>query len=343
MNKSKIDWCDHTWNPVTGCLHGCKYCYARRNVSRFSGDVRRNKMAKDNYRTIKSPDGARDLYILDTPMKNETGSVLVYPFGFEPTFHRYRMTRMDELKMGRNIFVGAMADMFGNWVPDEWITEILGYCVDNPKHNYLFLTKNPKRYGQMEKVRLLPDREHMWYGFSYTNNRSEWWTGGDGGKHRFVSIEPLLEDLQLFDTDMPCCMMQWVIIGAETGGSKSRVVPEVAWIEKIVAHCDKYHIPVFMKESLLPIVGEKSMRREFPPELLRREISRKMDEKLYGTCCICGSKRKKSSMVTLSARSRRGAGTKNFCYMCKSCFEGFCNEHSIEIPKLEHTEVKRNG
>ena len=36
MNKTKIDWCDSTWNPVTGCLHGCEYCYARGIANRFS-------------------------------------------------------------------------------------------------------------------------------------------------------------------------------------------------------------------------------------------------------------------------------------------------------------------
>lgn len=46
MNKSKIEWCDHTWNPITGCRHNCEYCYARRMTARFAGDVRLNKMAK---------------------------------------------------------------------------------------------------------------------------------------------------------------------------------------------------------------------------------------------------------------------------------------------------------
>lgn len=49
MNKSKIEWCDHTWNPITGCNHGCHYCYARTMTARFSGDVRLNKMCKADY------------------------------------------------------------------------------------------------------------------------------------------------------------------------------------------------------------------------------------------------------------------------------------------------------
>ena len=67
MNKSKIEWCDHTWNPITGCNHGCHYCYARTMTARFSGDVRLNKMCKADYSTQTGPDEST-LYILDKPM-----------------------------------------------------------------------------------------------------------------------------------------------------------------------------------------------------------------------------------------------------------------------------------
>ena len=111
MNKSKIEWCDHTWNPITGCRHGCKYCYANHMVKRFAGDTRLNIMAKKDYRMEASHDGSEDVYVLDEPMLNETGKPLVYPFGFEPTFHRHRLNTLDKLKMGNNVFVGAMPDM----------------------------------------------------------------------------------------------------------------------------------------------------------------------------------------------------------------------------------------
>ena len=146
MNRSKIEWCDHTWNPITGCRHHCEYCYARKMSKRFAGNIMLNKMAKKDYSLVPSADGGEDLYLLDTPMINETGSPLIYPFGFEPTFHRYRVDSLSKLKMGNIIFVGAMCDMFGSWVPDEWIKEIFNTCMNYPIHNYLFLTKNPKRY-----------------------------------------------------------------------------------------------------------------------------------------------------------------------------------------------------
>ena len=57
MNKSKIEWCDHTWNPVTGCRNGCSYCYANTMVKRFSGDARLNKMDKGSYLLVEAADG----------------------------------------------------------------------------------------------------------------------------------------------------------------------------------------------------------------------------------------------------------------------------------------------
>ena len=57
MNRSRIEWCDHTWNPISGCRHGCTYCYARRMAARFSGDIRLNLMAKGDYSIVPAADG----------------------------------------------------------------------------------------------------------------------------------------------------------------------------------------------------------------------------------------------------------------------------------------------
>ena len=336
MNRSKIEWCDHTWNPITGCLHGCPYCYARKMTERFSGNVRRNKMAQDNYRKIQYK--GHDLYILDKPMVNETGSNLVYPFGFEPTFHKYRLDTISKLKMGNNIFVGAMADIFGEWVPNEWINAVFDVCGRYPLHNYLFLTKNPGRYWELEEKGLLPARENMWYGFTCASNENEGWASRYGDKNTFVSVEPLLEDLRIFDDHVLCRAAKWVIIGAETGKSRNKIVPKIEWIAKILRHCDKFNIPVFMKDSLIPIVGEENMRREFPESLQHKGISEKLENKLYDVCCDCGTYKKKSDMVTLLARSQRGESAKNICYLCRDCFEKFCGERGIEIPELAYRE-----
>lgn len=135
MEKTKIDWADSTWNPVTGCLHGCEYCYARNQTHRFGAGW---ETASGNYPVLDEPMyGQR----IGKDGKIETRKE-VYPYNFTPTFHRYRLK--DYIgKKGRNIFVCSMADLFGEWVSDEWIKEVFAACEKAPQHNYLFLTKNP--------------------------------------------------------------------------------------------------------------------------------------------------------------------------------------------------------
>jgi protein gp37 len=331
MNRSKIEWCDHTWNPITGCRHDCAYCYARRMAVRFTGDVRLNMMARKDYRTEPAADGSGNLFVLDKPMITETGATLVYPFGFEPTYHRHRLSFPEKLKMGNNIFVGAMADIFGDWVPDEWIKEILQACLDNPIHNYLFLTKNPKRYTEAGVPTGL---SNMWYGTTITCKAdADRFISLPAFCNTFVSIEPLLEEIPTEDSAV-FHQVGWIIIGAETGPGKKKVRPELDWIKAIVAEADRYEVPVFMKDSLVPIVGEEKMRRDYPRQLQRLEISPKMKARLCSTCYSCNARMKKSEMITLLARSMRGEHPKRFAFLCRNCFEKFCREYGLDIPDL---------
>ena len=162
-------------------------------TARFAGDVRLNKMAKKDYTRVSAADKGEDLYVLDVPMLNETGNPLVYPFGFEPTLHKYRMDYPGKLKMGNNIFVGAMSDIFGSWVPDSWLDDIFAACEKHPIHNYLFLTKNVKRFMEYGVPSGL---ENMWYGTSITKeNEVSRFNSLPAGCRTFISIEPLLEDI----------------------------------------------------------------------------------------------------------------------------------------------------
>lgn len=339
MNRSDIEWCDHTWNPITGCRHNCQYCYAKRMTARFAGDVRLNLMAKKDYFKVAAADGGKDLFVLDKPMINETGKALVYPFGFEPTYHQYRLNMLEKLKVGNRIFVGAMADLFGNWVPDEWISEVFSICREHPRHVYMFLTKNPDRYWELEDKKLLPVADNHWYGYSYTRSGDRCWGSKMNNKHSFVSVEPLLEDLSTGLFNFHCLpAAEWVIIGAETGRRKEKVVPEKEWIDKILLHCDKYKIPVFMKDSLIPIIGGENMRREYPKvmeEYLEdKKLTPKQKEKLYGNCSKCGAFERKNGMITLCARAKRGVQPKQIGFMCDKCFAQFCQELSTN-PELE--------
>lgn len=249
MEKTKIDWCDSTWNPVTGCLHGCEYCYARGIAKRFGGD------SLSINHELNKPFVAK-------------GKVQPYPFGFVPTFHRYKLNDYIS-KKGRNIFVCSMADLFGSWVPDSWIEEVFKACEKAPQHNYLFLTKNPKRYIELAEKGLLPIKH--WYGYSVTR-QSDLWTFHHADdcavKNLFVSIEPMLEPIS--PGFCSHCPADWVIIGAETGNRKNKVIPRRKWIEEIAMECEYSGIPLFMKSSLADIWGEPLIQ-DFPKELKRSD------------------------------------------------------------------------
>lgn len=84
------------------------------------------------------------------------------------------------------------------------------------------------------------------------------------GCNIFVSMEPVLEDLQPEKHNILFRQIGWIILGAESGNRKDKVVPQAEWIKKIVWHAKEREVPVFMKDSLIQIVGEKNMVREFP-------------------------------------------------------------------------------
>lgn len=333
MNKSRIEWCDHTWNPITGCRHNCEYCYARKMTTRFSGDIRKNKMAINDYVTEEAADGSGPLYILEEPMLNDTNKPFVYPFGFEPTLHRYRLNTLDKLKMGNNIFVGAMADLFGKWVPLEWIDLIMDVCVKKPQHNYLFLTKNAGGYCRAG----VPMKDNMFYGVTITREADmvEMMSGLPQFGQTFVSMEPLLEDLHPEQYKNYIMLLNWIIIGAETGRNKNKVIPEFEWVKAIVLVADTFGIPVFMKDSLIPIVSEKNMRREFPEQLQQKQLSEKMQDKLYGICNICKKENKKNEMIALAARKSRGKQPQQVGFICKDCAGAFELKYGINFSKLE--------
>lgn len=243
MNNTKIDWCDSTWNPITGCLHGCEYCYARGIAERFGGKQKFTNIFEE-----------------DEPVIGTDGKAVAYPHSFSPTFLKYHLDDYIN-KKGRNIFVCSMADLFGDWVPDSWIKEVFTACEKAPQHNYLFLTKNPLRYKILADNGILKTSDNMWFGFTNTQ------TGEYGdifllpeNAQTFVSIEPVLEPIS------PYITVDWIIVGAETGKRKNKVVPEREWIEQIVKSCRRFDIPLFMKSNLADIWGEPLIQ-EFPEKL----------------------------------------------------------------------------
>lgn len=250
MRKSKIEWCDSTWNPVTGCLHGCEYCYARRIANRFS-------YTKD-WKAFPSN------LELDEPIIDAvTGRATAYPHGFAPTLHRYRLDEPQKWNTPKTIFVCSMADLFGEWVPDEWIEEVFAVCDAAPQHRYLFLTKNPRRYLTLAEADKLRKGENFWYGSTITNPDAPFFFSGN--HNTFLSIEPLLKPFPnaIGEPNLES-MPKLMIIGAETGNRKDKVIPQKEWVDSICEAADIAYSAVFMKDSLIPIVGSENMRREFP-------------------------------------------------------------------------------
>lgn len=156
MNKTAIEWCDYTWNPVTGCEHGCPYCYARKIAERFRGSK-------------------------------------AWPNGFDPTIHNERSADPLKMKKPQTIFVCSMADLFGNWVPDKWIDYVMESCKVAPWHTYIFLTKNPARYLRLPASHF---KGNKWFGTTITtqNDYHKIMTirSLPGWINTFISFEPLL-------------------------------------------------------------------------------------------------------------------------------------------------------
>ena len=269
MNKSKIDWTDFSWNPVTGCNRGCAYCYARAQVRRFSGDIRVN-VTDPQLQTIHTDGG--DMYVLPAPFKGGRGQVIPFPAGFAPTLHEYRLGDPARKKKPANIFVCSMADLFGPWVPDEWIERVFEACKAAPWHNYMFLTKYPQRYAALANAGKLPTRRvqpNFWYGTTVTR------AGEAAFMHAvtyntFLSIEPISGPL---DAGLGSFGgSRWIIVGAETGNRKGKIAPERAWIENIIEAAWLTHAAVLLKDSKeLRAVWGDDLVQQFPPELQRPE------------------------------------------------------------------------
>ena len=274
MNKSKIEWCSYTWNPITGCYHDCEYCYAKGIAIRFGGMHVKDGDRTDSFGGRNYLCDCKGIHVLDERVKikqngRTTGRGVhlndaPFPFGFEPTLHRYRLDAPAKVKIPQTIFVGGMADVFGDWVPDEWITEIFKACEAAPWHRYLFLTKNPKRYtqdkihnyGQIGTNSLhhkYPD--NWWFGTTITNQKDlDRINHLPFYKNCYLSIEPLQEDLQLNSKALRNTKyVKWVIVGAETGNRKGKIIPKREWIENIVNACKAAEVPVFLKNNLKDI------------------------------------------------------------------------------------------
>jgi protein gp37 len=234
MNKQGpdgISWTEQTWNPVTGCNHGCSYCYARRIAERF-------KSKAVNCHDCTQPGNG----LHEVRYKGYDGA---FRYGFDPTLHSYRLDEPKNLKTPSKIFVSSMGDLFGSWVPDEWINAVLDTVRACPQHTFQFLTKNPYRYREFE----FPG--NCWLGTSADNfvdlafEQQNLLRYAKRAPVKFLSLEPLLSQMapEIFYQDI-----DWIIIGQQTGPGAEPVPDE--WVENIIEEAKRYNLPVFVKRPL---------------------------------------------------------------------------------------------
>lgn len=252
MNKTGIEWTDFTWNPVTGCLNDCDYCYAKTIADRFGGASQTDCNETVGVECQWCTEGTGEIHELEEPFYNpDSHRVTPFPYYFDPTFHKYRLSEPQRVKTPSSVFVCSMADLFGNWVPDAWIEQVFEACEKAPQHDYIFLTKNPKRYCDLANAGKLPKVNNFWYGTTVTKQGQSFFQAW--GYNTFLSIEPILQYLGAGIGSFGGT--QFFIIGAETGNKKSKVIPQKAWVDNICGAASPTGAAVFMKDSLRDIMG----------------------------------------------------------------------------------------
>jgi len=320
MNRTKLEWADHSWNPITGCGNQCDRCQYKSIINGLTcGDYRQNLSQTDLYRE----DG--DLKILDDSFKSETGAESKYPFGYLPTYHRYRLDRLERLKTGKNIVCGTIGEMFGYYSTANCYEEIFDTCKDNQQHNYLFLSETG--YHDLW-IGDLPMQDNMWYG-------SVVYGSGDlifaaKGYHHFLYINPV-EDLASLLLKLHV-HAEWIVIG--TGGCRYRknTLPPKEWIDNILEFTDLLQIPVYMEKCFSEMYPD-GLRKEYPPQLRwesGKRLSGRLKDKLMTKCGKCGQEMLKADMVAIQGRLKRHTPSRQMGYICENCFSGFCSEFDFK-------------
>jgi protein gp37 len=264
MNKTNIAWTDYTWNPITGCSavsEGCKNCYAKKVHERF----------------------------YDTPFS-------------DVVFHESRLTEPSRLKKPSMIFIGSMTDLFqelpdAKWIDglilNEFVFKVLKVVIENPQHTFQILTKRPVNMRatmrafykhiattSLNKKLLNGVIPNLWLGVTVENQKEAITRiptlSLTQAAKRFVSIEPMLDEIDLEKIVFPGCYelnalngkikdldpvfanqymennkttkLDWVIVGGETGAKNQTRAMHPAWVEKIYLQSQKHGIPFFFKQ-----------------------------------------------------------------------------------------------
>jgi protein gp37 len=219
-DRSRIEWTEATWNPITGCSKvspGCAHCYAETLSLRFG-------------RTTKPW----------TPA-NAAENVVLHPERLEQPL-RWRRPRM--------IFVNSMSDLFHELVPVGFVEEIFAVMAIADRHTFQVLTKRPER--ALELAHNVPWPRNVWLGVSIENSRFTWRANllrEVPAVVRFVSAEPLLGSL--FErgprrAPLDLRRIDWLIAGGESGAAYRPV--NVAWVRELREACAYHGVAFFFKQ-----------------------------------------------------------------------------------------------
>ena len=214
--NSHIEWTDATWNPVRGCTKvspGCKHCYAETFAERFRG------------------------------VKGHP-----YEQGFDLKLVPEKLTEPFSWRSPKLVFVNSMSDLFQEGVPDRYIEAVCRVMVTAKWHTFQVLTKRSARLRELlsGRLRFAAEQGHIWWGVSVEDRKYGLPRIDDlrnaPAEIRFLSIEPLLEELGRIDLSG----ISWVIVGGESGPGARPMRPE--WVISIRDQCRVQRVPFFFKQ-----------------------------------------------------------------------------------------------
>lgn len=164
--------------------------------------------------------------------------------------------RLMDRKRPQNLLLTGMSD-FSDW-DSEWREEVFARIARNPQHQYIFLTKRP------EKIQFSTELDNVWFGVTVTSakekGRIQAMREHIRAKHYQVSFEPMFDDIGEVDFTG----IEWIVVGTETGRRKGKSESKPEWVWNLTDQAHSLGIPVFMKEDLLPVMGEEQMVQELP-------------------------------------------------------------------------------
>ena len=215
-DNSKIEWTDATWNPIRGCSKvspGCANCYAETFAERFRG-------------------------VSGHP----------YEYGFDLRLVPEKLTEPVRWRTPKMVFVNSMSDLFQEEVPDEFIVSVVRVMQLANWHTYQVLTKRSERMRDMlrSKLEFAAALPHIWWGVSVENKKHGLQRidhlQGSPARVRFLSIEPLLENLGRISLTG----INWVIVGGESGAGARPM--KKSWVLSIRNQCRRAKVPFFFKQ-----------------------------------------------------------------------------------------------